>query len=288
MKTEEREAKISFMSKEEYTCPVCEAVFHREELLSGSGRLIAGNLTDELHRLYEPSAKYGEVHPLVYQPTVCPECWFAAADNKDFNDFAKTDMTAMRNDRGKRVAETKLIFPGTDFFKARDLISGAASQYLVLRCYDYFPKGFSPTIKQGIASLRTGWLLDALNEKNPGQHYDWLALLFKKKANYLYSEALRREECGKETLSNARSFGPDLDKNYSYEGALYLAALLKYKYGFRDNQQLRGQALSEARRTISKIYGGGKTSKAKPGPLLEFTRRLYENLSSELNESDAV
>ena len=46
MKTEERETKISFLSKEEYVCPVCETSFRKEELLSGSGRLFAGALTD--------------------------------------------------------------------------------------------------------------------------------------------------------------------------------------------------------------------------------------------------
>ncbi|MDR3166363.1 MAG: DUF2225 domain-containing protein, partial [Treponema sp.] len=80
---EEREVRISFQSKEEFICPACETVFHREELLTGGGRLIAGMLTNELHRLYEPSSKYGEVYPLAYQATVCPECWFASMD-KDF------------------------------------------------------------------------------------------------------------------------------------------------------------------------------------------------------------
>jgi uncharacterized protein (DUF2225 family) len=88
MNYKEKEAKVSYMSKEDLNCPVCGMVFKREELLSGSGRLIAGSLTDELHRLYEPSARYGEVFPLIYQATVCPRCWFAAMD-KDFVDFPK-------------------------------------------------------------------------------------------------------------------------------------------------------------------------------------------------------
>ena len=287
MSYEEREAKISFQSKEEYTCPVCETIFHREELLSGSGRLIAGILTDELHRLYEPSARYGEVFPLVYQATVCPDCWFAAAD-KDFSDFPKTAKSKAADDREKRIDDVKLIFPETDFNRPRDLISGAASQYLVIRCYEYFPKEFSPTIKQGIASLRTGWLLEEIDRKFPGQHYDWLTVLFKKKAQYLYNEAIRREQSGKETLSGLKIFGPDTDKNYSYEGALYLSALLRYKYGFQDNPQLRSQSLDEAKRTIAKIFGIGKSSKAKPGPLLEHARNLYDNISKELNEIDVV
>ena len=287
MKYKEREIKITFQSKEEYTCPVCEAIFNREELLSGSGRLIAGSLTDELHRLYEPSNKYGEVYPLVYQATVCPECWFTSID-RDFTDFPKTSVPEAARDRENRITDTNRIFPDTDFNMPRDVLSGTASLYLVLRCYEYFPKEFSPTIKQGIAALRTGWMTEELNRKYPGQHYDWLTLLFKKKANYLYNEALRREQMGKETLSAAKAFGPDTDKNYGYEGALYLSALLKYKYSFMENPELRAPALAEAKRIIAKIFGVGKSSKAKPGPLLEHARNLYERITKELNETDVV
>ncbi|MDR2028458.1 MAG: DUF2225 domain-containing protein, partial [Treponema sp.] len=151
MSYEERELKISFHSKEEYTCPVCQATFHREELLSGSGRLIAGALTDELHRLYEPSVKYGDIYPLAYQATVCPECWFAAMD-KDFFNLPDKVFDKVEADKEKRISDTQLIFSSVDFHEPRGLVEGAASQYLVLRCYDYFPRDFSPTIKQGIAA----------------------------------------------------------------------------------------------------------------------------------------
>jgi uncharacterized protein (DUF2225 family) len=286
MKAEEREVKISFQSKEFYTCPVCNAEFHREELLSGSGRLNAGDLTDELHRLYEPSAKYGVIYPLAYQATVCPECWFASMD-KDFSDLPKANMAKVIQDEEKRKQDTLLIFPGVDFHENRGLISGAASLYLVLRCYDYFPKDFSPTIKQGIAALRTGWLLDEINVQNPGQHYDWLATLFKKKAQFLYNDAIRREQSGIENLSSLKVFGPDTDKNYAYEGALYLCALLKSKYGPMADAAQRTASLEEARRTVAKIFGMGKSSKAKPGSLLESAKALYANISKELNQSDA-
>jgi uncharacterized protein (DUF2225 family) len=282
-----KELKVSFISKEEYTCPVCDKIFNREELFSGSGRLIAGKLTDELHRLYEPSVKYGEVYPLIYQATVCPECWFASMD-KDFIDFPSAAREKAKREWEARIADTKLIFPDADFTKPRDLFSGTASLYLVLRCYEYFPKEFSPTIKQAITSLRAGWLLEEIDRKFPDQHYDWLSMLFKKKANYLYNEAIRREQRGKETLSAIKIFGPDTDKNYGYEGALYLSSLLRFKYSFKDNPELRGKALEEARRTIAKIFGVGKSSKAKPGPLLEHSRNLYDTISKELNEVDVV
>jgi hypothetical protein len=239
-----------------------------------------------LHRLYEPSVKYGEVYPLIYQATVCPECWFTAMDNKDFVSFPKVAVNRAEGDREKRIAETKLIFPETDFNKPRELISGTASLYLVIRCYGYFPKEFSPTVKQGVTTLRAGWMLEEMDKKFPGQHYGWLAMLFKKKANYLYNEAIRREQSGKETLSGLKIFGPDTDKNYGYEGALYLSALLKVKFGHMEDPERRTQELNEAKRTIARIFGIGKSSKSKPGPLLEHARNLYENISKELNEID--
>jgi uncharacterized protein (DUF2225 family) len=265
---------------------LCETIFHREELLSGQGRLIAGNLTDELHRQYEPSARYGEVFPLLYLATVCPECWFAVMD-KDFGDVAETVKMMGTDDRERRMADTRLIFPDTDFYHPRDLVTGAASLYLVIRCCSYMPPDYSPTIKQAVSSLRASWLIEELHKKQPEEHYDWLAILFKRKAQFLYNEAIRREQCGKEALSALKAFGPDTDKNYGYEGALYLSALLKFKYAFPDNHDLRANALGEAKRTIAKIFGVGKSSKAKPGPLLEHARNLYDNISKELNESDA-
>jgi uncharacterized protein (DUF2225 family) len=286
MKTEEREMRISFQSKDVYACPVCGAGFRREELLTGGGRLIAGDLTDELHRLYEPSARFGDIYPLAYQATVCPECWFASMD-PDFSALPRESRGRAAADRENRRNDTLHIFPPVDFNENRDLVSGAASLYLTLRCYDFYTREFSPTIKQGIAALRAGWLLDELHRKYPGQHYDWLATLFKKKAQFLYNEAIRREQSGIESLSSLKIFGPDTDKNYSYEGALYLCALLKSKYGPMAGNAQRAASLEDAKRTVAKIFGMGKFSKSKPGILLESARSLYDKLNKELAEIDA-
>jgi uncharacterized protein (DUF2225 family) len=125
-----------------------------------------------------------------------------------------------------------------------------------------------------------------MNKKYPGQHFDWLAVLFKKKAQFFYSEALRREQSGKEPISGIKSFGPDTDKNYGYEGVLYLSGLLKLRYGSGDDGDARREALGDVKRTIAKIFGLGKSSKSKPGPLLEHARNLYDSINRELNESD--
>jgi uncharacterized protein (DUF2225 family) len=192
------------------------------------------------------------------------------------------------NQREKRVADAELIFPGIDFHKSRGIAEGAASQYLALRCYDYYQgTDMSPTIKQGLAALRAAWLLDEMDRKNPNQHYDWLAVLFRRKAQFLYNEAIRREQSGKETLSGLKNFGPDTDKNYSYEGVLYLAAYLRYKYGPSRDPEQRKNSLEDARRTISKIFGMGRTSKGKPGPFMEHARQIYDAINKDLNESGA-
>ncbi|MDR3115330.1 MAG: DUF2225 domain-containing protein [Treponema sp.] len=279
------EPKVSYISKDGLICPVCETSFHREELLSGSGRLIAGAITDELHRLYEPSARYGNVYPLVYQATVCPECWFASMDKDFFLLPARANEAVMR-EKEQRIAHTSLIFPGVDFHKNRGLVSGAASLYLVILGYDYFSKEVSPTIKQGIASLRTAWLCEDLHAKKPGAYYDWLAVLFKKKARFFYEEAVNREQNGTEPLSGIKNFGPDTDKNYAYEGMLYLSALLNFRYGPREDSSRRRAYLHEAKRIIARIFGLGKSSKEKPGPLLEHARNIYNDINKELNEID--
>jgi uncharacterized protein (DUF2225 family) len=279
------EPKISFQSKETTSCPVCDLTFHREELLSGGGRLIAGKLTNELHRLYEPSVRYGEVHPLIYQATVCPRCWYASSSN-DFALLPQEGQFTVSDDKNARIAETRLIFPDVDFSEGRTLESGTAALYLALRCYEHFPKGFSPTIKQGIAALRISWLLEELHKKNPEQHYDWLTMLFKKKAQYLYDKAIENEQSGKESLSGAKNLGPDIDKNYGYEGVLYISGILKLKYGVAGGEEQRRASLAITKRTIAKMFGLGRSSKNKPGPLLEHAKNLYDTINKELNETD--
>jgi uncharacterized protein (DUF2225 family) len=187
-----------------------------------------------------------------------------------------------KNDAEKRRKETYLVFPDVDFHEARSLLEGAASQYLTLRCYDYYTKQTSPTIKQGLASIRCAWRLDELHKKYPQQNFDWLGTLLRKKAHYLYNEALSREQSGKETLSGIKGFGPDTDKNYSYEGMLYMCAYLRYKYGPANDAAQRTSSLEDARRTIAKLFGMGKSSKDKPGAFLELARKLYDTINHEL------
>ena len=69
-------SSATYFSKQKITCPLCGADVVREDLRTGSGRIIAGNLTDELRRHYEPSKKSGIVYPFLYSVEICPECGF--------------------------------------------------------------------------------------------------------------------------------------------------------------------------------------------------------------------
>ena len=92
---------ISFYTKDKMLCPVCRKPFAREEMLSGGGRMIAGNLTDELHRIFEPSAKYGTVYPLIYAVGACPVCHTALLWN-DFKTLSEHDADAIMDDQDER------------------------------------------------------------------------------------------------------------------------------------------------------------------------------------------
>lgn len=276
----EKERKVTFISKEPIVCPVCEASFNREELFSG--RVNAGDLTDELHRTYIPMHNYGEVHPLVYELTVCPACWFSAY-KADFMGIPSKPAAALKEGTASRVEAAQRVFGGTDFNSPRGLMEGAASYYLAMLCYEGLPKEFSPTIKQGLSALRAAWLCGYLDGKNPGENYAYAAKIFYGKARFLYRLAIELEQKGKEQLTTVKWLGPDTDKNYGFEGVLYLSAILELKYGQRGDEEKRLEILGASKRTIAKMFGIGRKSKAKPGPLVDKVRDLYETLKAELH-----
>ncbi len=102
--------KVTFFEKKQTVCPVCDAKFYREDLLSGGGRLIAGDLTKELRRLYEPSKRYGDVRPLVYAVTVCPVCYFAAL-GPDFEALPDANVKRAETNGDERRESVSLVFP---------------------------------------------------------------------------------------------------------------------------------------------------------------------------------
>ena len=281
----EKVGQVTFYSKDVLKCPVCETKFSREELHSGGGRLIAGNLTDELRRLYSPSAKYGEIFPCIYHLTVCPRCLFASFP-QDFSTIDKELAASLFKTVAERYRLGKELVTSFDYSKNRTLIEGALSYYLAILCYESFDTRFSPRIKQAICAIRAAWLFSELDKKTPIENYGYVASLFYRKATFLYRYAVDLESSGKEMIAGLRSFGPDIDKNYGYDGVLYMAALLEYKYGSKQDAEVRAKRMEYNKFTLAKMFGLGKSSKEKPGPLLEASRALYDNLKMELKDDD--
>jgi uncharacterized protein (DUF2225 family) len=273
--------KLTFFEKKQTACPVCNGKFSREDLLSGGGRLIAGNLTKELRRQYDASKKFGEVRPLLYPITVCPVCYFAALP-VDFAALPDSHVKQAEVNADERRESISMIFPQLDFTAPRTLREGIASYYFAVMCYDFYDKRSNPTFKAGLAALRAAWLLGDLNVQEPSENWDHLALVFYRKAHFYYQLALERESAGQEAFDAALAFGPDLDKNYGYYGVIYLAAYLDFKYGPASDTERRVASLQYARRMMAKIFGVGKSSKNRPTAILDNAKEVYEQMGEEI------
>lgn len=283
-----KKVKISYWSKTKCTCPVCRMDFEKEEMLTGNGRMNAGELTDELHRIYIPSGKFGQIYPLIYAVGACPKCHIAFfwRDFEAIKDDESLDALRMGSDERRRQVET--IFPHYDLTRERTLLDGAAMYYLALLSYEKVDPSYAPTFKRAMISLRLAWLCSYLDKALPGYNYNYPEQVFYKKANFFYEQTLLNETSGIETISNVSNFGPDIDKNYGYDGVIYLAALLEYKYGQKDDMSLRYKKLDANKRAIARIFGLGKSTKEKPGPLLENARSLYDSLTNELKAANII
>lgn len=282
-KKPEKARPITFFSKEAVRCPVCDASFHREELFGG--RVNADDMTDELHRTYKPLHAFGPVFPLSYEVEVCPSCFYAAF-KPDFLPMGQKFAEPLREATDARIEGVQKAFSPLDYQSARGLLEGAASYYLAMASYEHAGKDFAPTIKSAISSVRAAWLCADLHASAPTANWDYVAGLFYRKARYFYRLAIELEQSGKEPYSSQRNLGPDTDKNYGHEGVLYMAAILELKYGPADDPERRRSYLSAAKISVARMFGFGKKNKAKPGPLLEMARDLYERLKSELQEDD--
>lgn len=284
--SDKKKSAISYWSKDKCICPVCKKDFEREVMLSGNGRMIAGGLTDELHRIFEPSARFGKVYPLIYEIGVCPHCYTALLWN-DFKELKNKDaINNLFERREDRKSKVSTIFPYFNLKRERTLFDGCAMYYLALLTYSAVDKDLLPTMKSAFLSLRLAWLTEELNGVCPGYNYDYISQVFYKKALFFYQQAVINETQRIEKSSTLSNFGPDMDKNYGWDGVVYLCGLLEYKYGQKEDIQLRLKKLNESKTAIARIFGLGKSSKAKPGPLLEKSRDLYDMLSKELNDDD--
>lgn len=280
---------ITFFSKTESECPACSGKFQREEIMTGSGRLNAGDLTEELRRLYIPSQKYGYVSPLLYHIVVCPQCLFAASlsDFTEIKDERGIDLEEYASSSDERIDAIEEIFPGMDFTEPRTIEAGVCSYYLAVMALDFFPSVMSPSIKAAVYCIRTAWLCNDLHERYPTENYDYLANIFYRKSRFYYMKAEVGEQDGSEGIGRMKNLGPDLDKNYGYDGVLYISAYLQYKYFSKDDSaEKKNESFENAKRTVAKIFGMGKASKNKPSAILDHAKDLYAKIKIELNEID--
>lgn len=275
------EARITYRTKKSTICPVCKEEFRREELHTGGGRMNAGILTDELHREYLQTKKYGTIYPLIYPVAVCPRCWFAAFP-RHFTPLEDDVVEALERTIGERKNIIRPLFDNVDFERERTLNEGIAANVLAAASYDHFPRSVTPTFLRGLCFLRAGWLAKDLHEQQPSVHYDYMARIFLRKASFFYAEVLQCQENGSESIEEIPHHGPDLDNNYGYDGVLYLVGVLQLKYGRRDNPVKRAATLQLARTAVSRIVGMGESSKAKPSALLDLGRDLHKAIKTEL------
>lgn len=282
----QKTASISFFQRNPISCPICNASIYREELLTGRGRLIAGNLTLELRRLFEESKKFGEVTPLLYPITVCPDCYYATW-KEHFLKVPDEAKEAIEADRDDRIDSISSLLGNLNFTEARTTREGLASYYLAMRCYDHFTKEFAPVIHQGISCLRAAWLANDLERQEPGENFAYLGRMFYRKARYFYSLALEYEQKGQQSIAGCANLGPDLDKNYSYDGVIYLNGYLEFHFGPRKNEEKRAETLLKSKRSVARIFGMGKASRNKPLPLLENAKTLYNLIAESLGQKNA-
>ena len=276
--------KISFRQKNPTQCPVCSFEFHREEMLSGGGRLIAGKLTDELRRLYEVSKKYGKVYPQVYIITVCPNCLYSSFP-RDFETLKQEEVEKLRELTSARKNAVKKFFGNLDFSQDRNLELGAASYMLVVDCYSFRNKTVAPTFKNAISSIRASWLFSDLAKENPDKPFKKIAAFFYRKAYQYYVKVLDLIQSGKEPMEAAGHLGPDSDKNWGYEGVLYMTAILTVKVGSKEpDLKKRIQNFENCKRYLSRLFGMGKSSKTRPSELLDKTKDLYDIINTKMEE----
>jgi len=160
-----------------------------------------------------------------------------------------------------------------------------AAYYLAIMCYDFYTKESAPTIKQGISALRAAWTCNDLHRKYPSDNWDYLAANFYRKARFSYNRAVELETGGKETVSTVRHLGPDLDKNYGFDGVLYIGGLLEFKFGAKEDKDFRLASITKSKRAVARIFGMGRASKNKPAAILDNAKDLYDRMAKELAEA---
>ncbi len=293
-KISDKKPTISFYSKQSIVCPICLKQIKKEEMLTGSGRMNAGDLTDELRRTYIPSAKYGPVYPYIYAVGTCPNCKLSLFWN-DFTLITKADIEKIKDIQDTLYEDASHIFPYADFERNKTLLDAGASYYMALLCYNAIAenKNISTTMKRALICLRLAWLSGDVEALMPDHNYNYIQDQFYTKALFFYEQAMYNETNGIEKITNIQTFGPDTDKNYGFDGVVYLSGVLEFKYGQTDNMELRLSKMNNHKRALSRMFGFGRSNKAKPGPFLEIARvkfeaykQMLENAGKDTTDTD--
>ncbi|SFB67685.1 hypothetical protein SAMN02745150_00093 [Brevinema andersonii] len=284
----EKVQRVTFFSKNLITCPACGTEFQREELQTGRGRINAGDLTDELRRLYIPTQKYGTVNPLIYPIVVCPECFFAGLPS-DMQKMTEVQISKINKDKGNRLNLIRKIFGETlNFRDYRNVITGLGSYILAFMNTIHLPKEFSPTARRGLYTLRAAWLADDVYKKTNLDHFKKLRQEMYRQALINYENALERQMKNIEPFDGFVWMGPDVDTNFGYDGILYITAILTLKnldLFISCEEQIN--KIGRAKIVLSKIFGIGKSNKEKPKALVSLSKNLYMTANNILkNFSD--
>ncbi len=279
--------KITFRQKNATVCPVCRNEFFREEMFTGGGRLIADKLTDELRMTYKENKKWGRIYPLSYLLNVCPNCLFTAYP-KDFNDVTDDEVMKIQGMSSARKNAVNKFFGDIDFNQDRNLLMGGASFMLAVDCYNLRRKNVAPTFKKAVSSIRGAWLFSDLAEQYPERPYKKMSLFFYKKAYEYYFSVLELIQSGGEPADAAGNMGPDSDKNWGYEGILYLSAILTVKFGaIEKDPAKRTENFRRSKMYLSRLFGMGKSSRSTPSDLIEKTRMLYEKINQTMESLES-
>lgn len=281
---------ISYRIKDPTICPVCGMKYYKEMLLTGGGRLIAGDLTRELRRTYVPSKKFGVVIPLIYPISVCPSCFYASF-GEDFNKLQDQELEKIKLDTSSRKEGIQKIFGKLNFEDNRNLITGAASYILAIDCYQKRGNQIAPTPKKAISSLRAAWLIGDIHEKFPDIGYNKIQKFLYLKAIHYYKSLLDIMSSGAEPHEQfTHLLGPDTDKNWGFDGVIYLNGYFNFKFldEFTTSEEQKVKLLEDSKRMIGKLYGMGKASKAKPSVIMNLARDLYESINQKLEEITGV
>lgn len=281
--------KISYRVSQASVCPICSTSHNHEELMTGRGRLIAGDLTTDFRRLYKPSAKWGIIYPLAYDIYVCPKCLFSSFQ-KDFQSLTADEIKPISQGRKHRQELITTLFSNNlDFTQNRDLILGAASYILAIDCYHFRQKKIAPTPKQAVSALRAAWLLDDLFKEIPFRPYDKAKEFYYLEATMLYNRTLDilNSQSDEPIESSFPCMAPALTANWGFDSIIYLSSFLTLKYLDHLSPVLKEKIdiVIKLKKNLSKLYGTGKASSSRPAVIVNSIRDLYENLDKFIKKN---